>query len=122
METTPMRMKAFMSGFNSANSARSPTDKKLTRGQKRISKRVKTFLLVMTQFLNAKALALVISSCKSNKNVFKIGLLDGKVVDENTLADEQIQNMGQSFAMIVYENMTRRIPDLKAINTLHRFE
>jgi hypothetical protein len=76
----------------------------------------------MTQFLNAKALALVNSSCKCDKNVFKIGLLDGKVVDENTLADEQIQNMGQSLAMIVYENVTRRIPDLKAINTLHRFE
>jgi hypothetical protein len=111
-----------MSGFKSANSARSPTDKKLTKGQKRISKRVKTFLLVMTQFLNAKALAFVISSCKSDKHVFKIGLLNGKVMDENTLADDQIQNMGQSFAMIIDKNVTRRIPDLKAINALHGFE
>src|SRR4030042_1035405 len=109
MAMTPMRMKAFISGWSAANSARSPTERKDTRGQKRISKRVKTFLLVMIQFLNTKALVFVSSSCKSNKDIFKIRLLNTKIMNEYFLADEEIQDLGQPLAMIIHKDAAGRV-------------
>jgi hypothetical protein len=55
-----------------ANSVRRPTDRKPTTGQKRISKRVKMFLLAMVQFLYMNARVLTNSLGKSDEYVFKV--------------------------------------------------
>jgi hypothetical protein len=55
MEMTPMRMNPDISAFNPKKLVISPTEKKPTTGQKRISKRLKTFRFVMIQFLITKA-------------------------------------------------------------------
>src|SRR5512137_747923 len=124
MEMTPTRMKAFISGWSAANSVRNPTDRKATRGQKRISKRVNTFLLVMIQFLNTKALVLVNSSCKSHEDIFQIRLLNTKIVNECFLADKEIQDLGQAFVMVIHKDPAAGVAGLKRIDsfqTLKRF-
>jgi hypothetical protein len=51
----PMRINPVLLGSSSKKLVKSPTEKKPTTGQKRISKRVKTFRFAMIQFLNTKA-------------------------------------------------------------------
>jgi hypothetical protein len=55
MEMIPIRMNPVLLGSSSKKLVKSPTEKKPTTGQKRISKRVKTFRFAMIQFLNTKA-------------------------------------------------------------------
>jgi hypothetical protein len=55
MEMIPTRMNPVLLGSNSKKLVRSPTEKKPTTGQKRISKMVKIFRFAMIQFLNTKA-------------------------------------------------------------------
>jgi hypothetical protein len=55
MEMIPTRMKPAVFGFKLRKSVKSPMEKKLTTGQKRISKKLKTFRLVIIQFLITKA-------------------------------------------------------------------
>jgi hypothetical protein len=55
MEMMPMRINPDISAFNSKKLVNSPTEKKPMTGQKRISKRLKTFRFVMIQFLITKA-------------------------------------------------------------------
>jgi hypothetical protein len=55
MEMMPMRMNPDISASNFRKLVKSPTERKPTTGQKRISKRLKTFRFVMIQFLKTKA-------------------------------------------------------------------
>jgi hypothetical protein len=55
MEMTPMRMNPTISALNPKKLVNNPTEKNPTTGQKRISKRLKTFRFVMIQFLYTKA-------------------------------------------------------------------
>ena len=50
-----MRMNPAISAFNLKKLVNNPTEKKPITGQKRISKRLKTFRFVMIQFLKTKA-------------------------------------------------------------------
>ena len=103
------RSAAFISGRRAANSARSPTDKNPTTGQNRISKRVKTFLLVMIQFLKTKAWTLVSSSCKSDKDVLKIGLLNGEVPDGDPFPHKLVEDPGEPFLVVIHQDTAGRI-------------
>jgi hypothetical protein len=55
MAIMPTRMNPVLLGSNSRKLVKNPTEKKPTTGQKRISKRLKTFRFAMIQFLNTKA-------------------------------------------------------------------
>jgi hypothetical protein len=55
MAIMPTRMNPVLLGSNSRKLVRNPTEKKPTTGQKRISKRLKTFRFAMIQFLNTNA-------------------------------------------------------------------
>jgi hypothetical protein len=48
-------MNPVLFGSSSRKLVKNPTEKKPTTGQKRISKRLKTFRFAMIQFLNTKA-------------------------------------------------------------------
>jgi hypothetical protein len=55
MEIIPTRMKPAVFVFKLRKSVKRPMEKKPTTGQKMISKKLKTFRLVMIQFLITKA-------------------------------------------------------------------
>jgi hypothetical protein len=55
MEIIPTRMNPVLLESSSRKLVKNPTEKKPTTGQKRISKRLKTFRFAMIQFLNTKA-------------------------------------------------------------------
>jgi hypothetical protein len=55
IDMTPIRMNPVMLSSNRRKTVKSPTENSPTSGQKMISARLKKFLLVMIQFLNAKA-------------------------------------------------------------------
>ena len=80
---------------------------------------VKTFLLVMIQFLKTKALVRVISLCKRDKNIFEIRLLNAQIVDRHLETRKQIKYLGQPFMVVVNQNTARRITYLKTVNTFH---
>jgi hypothetical protein len=71
MEMTPMRMNPDISAFNSRKFVKSPTEKKPTTGQKRISKRLKTFRFVMIQFFTTKAHICINNLCKLFDDISK---------------------------------------------------
>jgi hypothetical protein len=55
MEMIPTRMKPVLLVSSSRKLVKNPTEKNPTTGQKRISKRAKTFRFAIIQFLNTKA-------------------------------------------------------------------
>jgi tRNA(Phe) wybutosine-synthesizing methylase Tyw3 len=52
--------------------------------------------LVIIQFLNTKARVFVISSCKGNIDILKVGLLNVKTGDEELLADEEMEDLREA--------------------------
>jgi hypothetical protein len=76
----------------------------------------------MIQFLKTKALVFVSSLCISDKDILKIRLLNPKVVDKDLPAHEELQNLGQAFAVVIDLNAAKGIAHLNLIGPLKATE